>query len=91
MTKTNRHSRLVTVALIEIFLVVGLNEFEISQRSSSVSTAERAIVAEKATDEIRLEMRFSYAADCAEASPGGEVGEKADRLSLSLVDQDSRG
>ena len=74
MTRIRRHNRLATVARTAIFLVAGLNEFEISQRSNSVNTAERAIVEEKAREEIFLERRFSLVTEGADASLWGDGG-----------------
>ena len=91
MTISRRHSRLVTVARITIFLVAGLNESDISQSSSSARTADRAIVEEKAMDDIRLEMRFSFASEYLEPSRRREAGEQAEWLRLSLVDEANRG
>src|SRR4051794_10945169 len=54
---TSKPRRLTTVIWRATLLAVGLNEFEISQRRSSVSTADRAIVEENVRAAI-LRARF---------------------------------
>ena len=49
-----RNNKLVTVTRRATLRAAGLKEFEISQSSSSVKTAERAIVVEKVTAAARF-------------------------------------
>lgn len=87
MATTSNPKRLTTVACNAMFLAVGLKEFDISHKSSSVRTAESAIVEEKVIAAMRR-------ASCCVAASGGDVAGRGRPLSpfCGLVEVgDNRG